>query len=83
MLSFVASMFDLLVFLPNFTLTGKRILQTMCQGIIGWNDLLLAERLLEWETGIKDLQNLDLIEVPRCLIPSNFGKATSSELDHF
>lgn len=26
MLSFVASMFDLLVFLPNFTLTGKRIL---------------------------------------------------------
>lgn len=43
----------------------KRILQTMCQGNIGWNDLLPAERLLEWETWIKDLQNLDLVEVPK------------------
>lgn len=64
MLSIVASIFDPLGFLSPFTLTGKRILQTMCQGNIGWNDPLPAESLLEWETWIKDLQNLDLIEVP-------------------
>lgn len=47
MLSIVASIFDPLGFLSPFTLTEKRILQTMCQGNLGWNDPLPAERLLE------------------------------------
>ncbi|XP_062573263.1 uncharacterized protein LOC134235177 [Saccostrea cucullata] len=83
MLSIVASIFDPLGFLSPFTLTGKRILQEMCQGNIGWNDPLPADRLLEWEAWIKDLQNLDLIKVPRCLIPSDFGKPITFELHHF
>ncbi|XP_062600914.1 uncharacterized protein LOC134262527 [Saccostrea cucullata] len=83
MLSIVASIFDPLGFLSPFTLTGKRILQEICQGNIGWNDPLPADRLLEWEAWIKDLQNLDLIKVPRCLIPSDFGKPITFELHHF
>lgn len=82
MLSIVASIFDQLVFLSPFTLAGKQILQVMCQWNIGWNDPLPAERLIEWQTWIKDLRNLDFIKVPRCLVQSNFGKAASFELHH-
>lgn len=76
MLSIAASMFDPLGYLSPFTLTGER-LYTVCQGNIEWNDRLPAERLLEWETWITYLWNINLIEVTWCLIPSNFGKATS------
>lgn len=69
-------------FFSPFTLTGKRILQAMCQGNIGQNDSLPAERLIEWQTWIKDLRNLDFIKVPRWLVQSNFGKATSFVLHH-
>lgn len=40
----------------------------MCQRSIGWNHSFPADRLLEWEAWIKDLRDLDLIKVPRCLI---------------
>lgn len=63
MFSIVASIFDPLGFLSPFTLTGKKILQTIRQGNIEWNEPLPAERLLKWETWIKDLQNLDLIKL--------------------
>lgn len=82
MLSIVASIFDPLVFLFPFTLTGKRILQVMCQWNIGWNDPLPAERSTEWQTWIKDLRNLDFIKVPRWIVQSNFGKATSFVVHH-
>ncbi|XP_078321623.1 uncharacterized protein LOC111100747 [Crassostrea virginica] len=83
MLSIVASIFDPLGFLSPFTLNGKRILQEMCQGSIGWNDPLPADRQPIWEAWIKDLHNIDLIKVPRCLIPGEFGRPDSIELHHF
>ena len=49
MLSVVASNFDPLGFLSPFTLTGKRILQEMCHGSIGWNDSLIADRQPVWK----------------------------------
>jgi len=67
MLSVVASIFDPLGFLSPITFTGKKILQHMCQKGVGWYDQLPSGN--EWNNWIKNLHNLDNVQIPRCLVP--------------
>lgn len=82
-LSIVASLYDPLGFLAPFILEGKRVLQEMCQKGIGWDDTLPTELKLRWESWMKDLENLKMIQIPRCFKPTNFGEVLRVELHHF
>jgi len=82
-LSVVASIFDPLGLLSPVTLNGKKILQHMCQGGIGWDEELPMSDKPEWNDWIKDLNGLDNVQIPRCLIPNEFNENSVIELHHF
>lgn len=82
-ISVVASLYDLLGVLASFILEGKKVLHEICQRGFDWDDPLPAELRLRWEGWLHDLQNLKLIQIPRCFKPANFGEAQSVELHHF
>ncbi|KAJ8332755.1 hypothetical protein SKAU_G00416510, partial [Synaphobranchus kaupii] len=82
-LSTVASVYDPLGFLSPYILTGKRVLQEMCKQGVGWDDPLPAELEPKWEAWLRDLENLQKIQIPRCFIPENLGTVQKIELHHF
>nr|XP_017209156.1 uncharacterized protein LOC101887079 [Danio rerio] len=82
-LSIVASLFDPLGFLAPFVLKGKTILQEMCRSGMGWDDNLPADLQSAWEHWKADVVNLEKIEVPRCIVPSGFGRIIRREIHHF
>ncbi|XP_073732301.1 uncharacterized protein [Misgurnus anguillicaudatus] len=82
-LSIVASIYDPLGFLAPFVLLGKKVLQEMCQKGISWDEPLPSELRPRWEGWLNDLLNLEQIQIPRCLMPQNFGKILQVELHHF
>ncbi|XP_037394566.1 uncharacterized protein LOC119263501 [Pygocentrus nattereri] len=82
-LSIVASLYDPLGFLAPFILEGKRVLQEMCQRGTGWDEPLPKDLKSRWEIWMKDLENLEKIEIPRCFIPVGFGEVQRAELHHF
>ncbi|KAL6480076.1 hypothetical protein MHYP_G00111090 [Metynnis hypsauchen] len=82
-LSIVASLYDPLGFLAPFILEGKRVLQEMCQRGMGWDEPLPKDLKSRWESWMKDLENLEKIEIPRCFIPVGFGEVQRAELHHF
>lgn len=82
-LSVVASVYDPLGFIAPFILTGKRILQEMCQKGMTWDEPLPSELKPRWESWLDDLKNLERIQIPRCFTPSNFGQVLKVELHHF
>ena len=82
-LSIVASLYDPLGFLAPFILEGQRVLQEMCQRGTGWDESLPRELEVRWETWMKDLENLERIEIPRCFTPDGFGEVQRAELHHF
>ncbi|KAK0134384.1 hypothetical protein N1851_030041 [Merluccius polli] len=81
-LSTVASVYDPLGFVAPFILIGKQILQQMCRDKLGWDDTLPDELRPLWESWLQDLQNLAMVKIKRCYIPSDF-KVQRYELHHF
>lgn len=82
-LSTVASVFDPLGFLAPFILTGKMILQRMCQDKTGWDEPPPDELKPLWEAWLQDLHNLSSVEIPRCYGPSTAKEVQKYELHHF
>lgn len=82
-LATVASVYDPLGFLSPYILTGKQVLQEMCKRGVGWDDPIPPALETKWKAWLGDLENLKRIEIPRCLVPENFGKVKKIELHHF
>lgn len=55
----------------------------MCKRGIGWDEPVPPELCAKWETWLQDLENLQNIKIPRCLIPENLGTILKIELHHF
>ncbi|XP_054597297.2 uncharacterized protein [Nothobranchius furzeri] len=82
-LSTVASIFDPLGFLAPFILTGKIILQKMCQDKVGWDEPLPDNLKPHWNAWLQDLYNLSLVEIPRCYTPFTAKEVQKYELHNF
>ncbi|XP_014881703.1 uncharacterized protein LOC106942873 [Poecilia latipinna] len=82
-LSIIASLYDPLGFIAPFTLSGKLILQELCQRGVGWHDPLPEDIKPWWEKWINDLQRLKEISIPRCYHPADFHNVVRVELHHF
>lgn len=73
-LTTVASEYELLGFLSPYILTGKPVLQEMCKCGVGCDEPIPPALEIKWKAWLCDLENLKKIEIPRCLVPENFGK---------
>ena len=82
-LSTVVSVYDPLGCLAPFVLIGKQIVQQMCRENLSWDDHLPEDLRPKWEKWITDLPKLSVIQIPRCLIPEDFGTIVHRELHHF
>ncbi|XP_026136037.1 uncharacterized protein LOC113113774 [Carassius auratus] len=81
-LSIVASIYDTLGFLAPFIISGKKVLQEMCHKGISWDEPLHIELRSRWESWLKDLSNLEKVQIPIGLTSSNFRKILRTELQH-
>jgi len=82
-LSTVSSVYDPLVFLAPFILIGKQILQQLCRDKVDWDEPISDQVRVKWERWRSDLLELEVLEIPRCFVPNEFGEPTSIELHHF
>jgi len=82
-LSTVSSIFDPLGLLSPFILTGKRILQELCQDGMDWDEPLSEGIKMRWEKWKADVVELADIRIPRCYKPKDFGTVQTVEMHHF
>jgi hypothetical protein len=82
-LSTISSIYDPLGLAAPFLLTGKRLLQQLCNRHIDWDDEINEEDSALWVRWRFQLPLLEQIRVPRCFKPANFGKVISTSLHHF
>ena len=82
-LSYVASVYDLLGLAAPMVLPGKRILQELCGVGHGLDEELPKEILLAWRAWQKSFQKMTMVNVPRCYKPTAFKELKSVELHHF
>ncbi|XP_037799460.1 uncharacterized protein LOC119594502 [Penaeus monodon] len=66
-----------------FILIGKRILQTLCQDGVDWDDDISDDLKQQWRRWRDDLIKLKELKIPRCYKPEEFRKVKSIELHHF
>ena len=83
MLSIISSIFDPLGFVAPHALTGKRILQLLCQDEIGWDEIAPDDITREWQLWCKTLHSLEHYKISRCYKPRGFGKVKQIWLLHF
>ncbi|KAL0151450.1 hypothetical protein M9458_053236 [Cirrhinus mrigala] len=82
-LSIVSSIYDPLGFLSPFVLKAKQILQRLCHGKYGWDEIIPMEVMKPWQRWLAEVDQLSRFEVDRCMKPENFGFIKTAELHHF
>ncbi len=69
--------------MSSVVLSAKKILQDLCKGNVGWDDILPELVVQKWTSWLQELHHLESFELARCLKPPNFGDATIAQLHHF
>ena len=83
-LSIISSLYDPLGFLSPFILPAKKMLQKLCQQkSLGWDDEIEDEYKEVWMQWMDDVVLLKELVIPRCWIPTEFGKVKSRQLHAF
>ena len=82
-LSTIASLYDPLGFVAPVQLEAKRLLQTLSKQNLGWDEPIRENELGRWKSWLKNLVELNKIEVFRCLKSTEFGRVVSIQLHHF
>uniref|UniRef100_A0A8W8P1X9 CCHC-type domain-containing protein n=1 Tax=Magallana gigas TaxID=29159 RepID=A0A8W8P1X9_MAGGI len=78
----ISMLFGPLGFLGPYTIRAKVLLQEMWTAGLDWDDVLSEDLISKAEKWFRELTELSLIEVPRCLRPSN-GEIISTYLHTF
>ena len=82
-LSTVMSIYDPLGLIAPIVLTGKQILQELCNLSVDWDDPIPDQLRTRWDRWRKDLLTLPTISIDRCYKPTNFGDVETTEFHHF
>ena len=79
-LSMLSSIYDPLGLASPFVLIARRIVQSLCQEKVGWDDPIPEREKEQWERWIDGLRGMKRISVPRCIQPFH---PVQMELHHF
>ena len=79
-LSILSSVYDPLGLASPFVLIARRIVQSLCQEKVGWDDPIPEKEKEQWERWIDGLRDMKRISVPRCIQPFH---PVQMELNHF
>ena len=79
-LSILSSVYDPLGLASPFVLIARRIVQSLCQEKVGWDDPIPEKEKEQWERWIDGLRDMKRISVPRCIQPF---RPVQMELNHF
>ena len=82
-LSTLASVFDPHGLVSPVAVSAKILFQELCVENLGWDDPLPADKYERWRAWIQDLQETNIISVPRCIIDESKGEILSTELHGF
>ncbi|KAL9970517.1 hypothetical protein ACROYT_G022904 [Oculina patagonica] len=82
-LSTVSSIYDPNGYVSRVTLKGKQILQQMWRDKLDWDSPIPASLRPKWEMWLKDVVNLEKLEIQRCFKPDKFGQIQECEMHHF
>lgn len=82
-LSIISSIYDPLEIVSPVVLSAKKILQDLCKGNVGWDDILPELVIQKWTSWLQELHHLESFEFARCLKTPNIGDVTVAQLHNF
>ncbi|XP_072022453.1 uncharacterized protein [Amphiura filiformis] len=82
-LSVVSAIYDPLGFVSPVILPAKRILQSLCELQVSWDEPIPDLQRNQWDRWLNSIPQISAFTVPRCSVPVEFGKPTSVQLHHF
>ncbi|XP_072051190.1 uncharacterized protein [Amphiura filiformis] len=82
-LSVVSAIYDPLGFVSPVILPAKRILQSLCELQVSWDEPIPDLQRKQWDRWLNSIPQISAFTVPRCFVPVEFGKPTSVQLHHF
>lgn len=82
-LSTLSSIYDPLGFISPVVLVAKRIFQDCCVDRDDWDSELSEDIVQRWELWLRDVLNLETLEIQRCVKPEGFDRVTTCEIHHF
>jgi len=83
MLSTISSVYDPLGLASPFLLKGRKLLQSLCNSKLDWDDPVDDEHRVAWQRWRSQLPSLENIKISRCFKPDDFGHLTHASLHHF
>ena len=81
--SIISSIYDPLGLASPFLLEGRQLLQSLCNQLVLWGDVVgpqLRKDQERWEQKLKGVQD---IHISRCIKPHMIGKIVETSLHHF
>ena len=83
MLSTISSVYDPLGLASPFLLKGRKLLQSLCNSKLDWDDPVDDRHHVAWQRWRSQLPSLETIKVSRCFKPDDFGDLIHASLHHF
>ena len=83
MLSIISSIYDPLGFTSPFVLEGRQLLQHLCNQNVQWDETVNEELKSQWIKWEMKLQQVENLQIPRCLQPPGFGRIIDIGIHHF
>ena len=82
MLSIISSIYDPLGFTSPFVLEERQLLQHLCNQNVQWDETVDEELKGQWIKGEMQLQQVENLQIPRCLQPPGFGRIIDISIYH-
>jgi len=82
-MSTIGSIYDPNGFLAPITLRGKQILQQMCKDKLDWDSPVPEYLHPQWEKWLREIVQLEKLEIQRCFKPDNFDPVKAVEVYYF
>ena len=83
MQSIISSIYDLSGLASPFMLEVSQLLQSLCNQLLLWDDVVGPVLRKDWERWEQKLKVVQDIHISRCIKPRMFGKIVETSLHHF
>ena len=77
------SIYNPLGFATPSVLDGRRILQSLCNKNVQWDEIIQQDVQSDWAMWVKQMNQLENLPISRCIQPADFGEIKSVTLHHF